>query len=233
VPQDAQCRDYGGKGHEKAQGHPGLIGTGAERMIEVAADPRGSERDDQTAARPSGRPGQRPAARRPWPGRGRGRGSRDIGGERSQLGAGPRGQRTTRPRAELIPAQPALHERILQRLDHQLAVSVTRPEPVTARRRRILRSCHHRHPRSDSTGKRSAAAPPRPESLPAARRTCAAGLTGARPELGSWYVPECQRMRSRAPQRVPRQRAGSHDQHRGAALRRLHGAHARSHQLTL
>ena len=122
-------------------------------MIEVAANPRGSEREDQAAARPGGRLGQRPAshrgqrAHRP----GRGRAGRDVDGERSQLIASLRSQRPGRPRAELIPGQPALHERVLQRLDYQLAVSVTRPEPATARRR-ILRSCHLRHPRSHKYG---------------------------------------------------------------------------------
>jgi hypothetical protein len=33
-----------------------------------------------------------------------------------------------------------VHERGLQRLDHLLAVGVARPEPVTARRCRVLRS---------------------------------------------------------------------------------------------
>ena len=37
----------------------------------------------------------------------------------------------------------AAHERGLQRLDHLLAVGVARPEPVTARRGRVVRSCHH------------------------------------------------------------------------------------------
>ena len=78
------------------------------------------------------------------PGRGR-----DVGGERGQVGAGPRGQRLARSRVEFAPGQPTLHERVLQRLDHLLAVGVPRPEPVTARRCRVLRSCHHRYlPRS-------------------------------------------------------------------------------------
>ena len=54
--------------------------------------------------------------------------------------------RPARPHVELVPGQPALHERVLQRLDHLLAVGVARPEPVTGRRGRVFRSCHHRHP---------------------------------------------------------------------------------------
>ena len=74
-----------------------------------------------------------------------GRFGRDVGGERGQLGASPRGQRPARPHVKLIPAQPAVHERLLQRLDHPFAVEVARPEPVTARRDRVLPSRHHRH----------------------------------------------------------------------------------------
>ena len=73
------------------------------------------------------------------------RGGRDVGGERGQLGAGPRGQRPACPHVELVPGQPTLHERVLQRLDHLLAVGVARPQPVTARRGRVLRSCRHRN----------------------------------------------------------------------------------------
>ena len=100
-------------------------------------------------------------ARRP----GRGRGGRDVGGERGQVGAGPRGERPARPRGEFVPGQPAVHERGLQRVDYLLAVGVARPEPVAARRGRVLRSCRHRHlPRSHDAGKRSAAAPRRPSA---------------------------------------------------------------------
>ena len=75
-----------------------------------------------------------------------GRAGRDVGGERGQVGAGPRGERPARPRVELVPGQPALHERVLQCLDHLLAIGVARPDPATARRCRVFRSCHHRHP---------------------------------------------------------------------------------------
>src|SRR4029077_19946400 len=34
---------------------------------------------------------------------------------------------------ELVLGQPTVHERVLQRLDHQLAVGVARPKPVIAR----------------------------------------------------------------------------------------------------
>jgi hypothetical protein len=50
-----------------------------------------------------------------------------------------------RSHAEFCPGQPTLHERVLQRLDHLLAVGVARAEPATARRGRVLRFCHHRH----------------------------------------------------------------------------------------
>jgi hypothetical protein len=59
--------------------------------------------------------------------------SRDVGGERGQVGERPRGEGAARPRVELVPGQPALDERVLQRLDHLLAVGVARPEPATAR----------------------------------------------------------------------------------------------------
>src|ERR1043165_2111236 len=47
-------------------------------------------------------------------------------------------------RAEFIPRPLAPHERGLQRLDHLLTVGVARSELITARRRRGLRSRHHR-----------------------------------------------------------------------------------------
>ncbi len=97
---------------------------------------------DWAAARASGRRRTRAGGRAGAAGAGRGR---DVGGERGQVGVGPRGQRLARPRAEFVPGQPAVHERVLQRLDHLLAVGVARPEPVTVRRSRVLRSCRHRH----------------------------------------------------------------------------------------
>ena len=70
--QDADCRAYGGKGQEKRQGSPRLIGRiGARDAVVVAIgrnqesqDPGGGGRDDQADARLGGRPGQRPAADR-------------------------------------------------------------------------------------------------------------------------------------------------------------------------
>jgi hypothetical protein len=109
---------------------------------------------------------------------------RDVGGERGQLGAGPRGQRPARPRAELVPGQPALHERVLQRLDDQLAVGVARPEPVTARRCRVLRSRHYRHPSlTQCRVKRSAAVPWRPCATRIRQDLPLPYLVGARTEL--------------------------------------------------
>ena len=72
APQDADSRAYGGKGQEKRQGSPGLIGRiGARDAMVVAVgrneesqDPRGGGRDDQADARLGGCPGQRPAADR-------------------------------------------------------------------------------------------------------------------------------------------------------------------------
>ena len=75
----------------------------------------------------------------------RGQATRDVGGERGQFAAGPRGERPARPHVELVPGQPPC-TCVLQRLDHLLAVGVGRPEPVTARRGRVFRSCHHRPP---------------------------------------------------------------------------------------
>jgi hypothetical protein len=51
VRQNAECRDYGGKGHEKAQASPGMvgIGSGAARVGE-ASEPHSGERDDQAEA---------------------------------------------------------------------------------------------------------------------------------------------------------------------------------------
>jgi hypothetical protein len=97
----------------------------------VFGNPPGDEPDDQADARLDGRRGQRPAGRG-----GRARqpgGGQDVGGERGQVCVGPRGQRPACARVELVPGQPAIRERVLQRLDQPLAVAVTRPEPVTAR----------------------------------------------------------------------------------------------------
>ena len=150
VHQDHQCSQYGGQGDEKEVLRPGIMGSGGGAGVEVGVDLHGGSRDEQAAARSSGRPGQRPAAgrgRRPSrAGRERaGRRGRDVGGQCGQVGAGPRGQRLAHPRVELSLGQPSMHEGGLQRLDHLLAVGVTRPEPVTARRCPVLRSCHHQH----------------------------------------------------------------------------------------
>src|ERR1700749_448414 len=67
--QDADCRAYGGKGQEKRQWSPGLIGRiGARDAVVVAVgrneesqDPRGGGRDDQAGARLGGRPPPRAA----------------------------------------------------------------------------------------------------------------------------------------------------------------------------
>jgi hypothetical protein len=122
----------------------------AIRIEDVGGKPHGGERDAQAAASSGRRPGQRPAAHRRRPPYRRrplrraccGPATRNVGGERGQLGSGPRGQRLARPHAEFVPCQLAPHERGLQRLDHPLAVGVARPELVAARRR-VLRSRHH------------------------------------------------------------------------------------------
>ena len=150
---DDQCREYGDDGQEHKRFSPGMVGIGAgAARIEDEGDPHGGERDDQAAARPSG-----------------------------QLGAGPRGERPARPRVELVPGQPAVHERVLQRVDHVFAVGLGCPEPVAAHRCRVFRSCRHRHLsplaqcRSSVCKPRWHRRPPRPQ-----RRT---GFAGVRPHL--------------------------------------------------
>ena len=93
---------------------------------------------------------------------------RDVGGERGQLGVSPRGNRPARSRVELVPGQPTVYERVLQHLDHLLAVGVARPEPEDPPLPGS-RSCRHRpSPGSRNAGKRSARFPAavRGESLP-------------------------------------------------------------------
>jgi hypothetical protein len=72
--------------------------------------------------------------------------SRNVGGERGQLGPGPRGERQARPHIKLVLVQAAVHERDLQRPNHLLAFGVTRPERLTARRCPLLRSHHDQAP---------------------------------------------------------------------------------------
>ena len=112
----------------------------------TAANAMTRQMPDPAAALASGRRRPGPAGRAAGPDRpsGGGRDGWDVGGERGQLGAGPRGERPARPLVELVPGR-RLHERVLQRLDHLLAVGVARPQPVTARRCRVLRSCRHRN----------------------------------------------------------------------------------------
>jgi hypothetical protein len=93
---------------------------------------------DPAAALASGRrrAGGGRAARGGW-------GWRNVGGEGGQVRVGPRGQRLARPCIEFVLGQPSVHERVLQRLDYLLAVGTACPQPVTARRCRVLRPCHH------------------------------------------------------------------------------------------
>ena len=160
--QDDKCRDHDGKGQEKQQASPAMMGAGAEaigiRIIDDVAGVRDCGRDDQQAARLDGGPCQRPAAcqggraRHPGPGPD-GRGgrviqpgrARDVGGDCVQLGVSSRGEHLARSCVEFVPGQPALRERVLQRVDHMLAVGVARPEAAKARCCRVLRSCDHRH----------------------------------------------------------------------------------------
>ena len=127
------CRDWKGSAR------------GGWMRVGMLGDPPGHGPDHQADARLDGRPGQRPAdpgtrARRT----GGGLTGRDIGDERRQVSIGPRHQRQSRSRVELVLDQPAVHECRPQRLDHQLAVSVRRPKPTTLHRERlVLRSCHH------------------------------------------------------------------------------------------
>jgi hypothetical protein len=111
------------------EGKPGAAGAAGERAgIEDAGAPHSSGCDGQAAACPGGGPGQRPAAdpdgrtRRP----GCGQPGGEVGGERGQVGAGPRGERLARPQVELVFGQHARHERGLERTDHLFAVGVRR-----------------------------------------------------------------------------------------------------------
>jgi hypothetical protein len=68
-----------------------------------------------------------------------------VGGERGQVRVGPRSQRLAHPRIQLIPAQPALHERGLQHADYLLAVGMTGPQVTAAHgcRPMVSRLWHH------------------------------------------------------------------------------------------
>ena len=126
MPHYARCRDYAEGSQEKHRQKEGMIGIGARTARNGdGGDPDGDGRDDQARACLDGRSGQRPAGGAG----GRGRdvvgipdGARDVGQERGQAGIGPRGERLAYPRVELVPGQPAVHERGLQRADHVLAV---------------------------------------------------------------------------------------------------------------
>jgi len=137
-PHDADCRDYGVNGQDKAPPNPGAPGgtggPGPGARIEDEGGPQGSSREGQADARTDGRPGQRSAARRGGRARrsGRRRGGRDVGGERGQLGAGPCGQRLARSRIKFVLGQPSMHECGLEGIDHLLAVGVACPEPLAA-----------------------------------------------------------------------------------------------------
>ena len=94
--------------------------------------------------------------------------SGDVGGDRSQLRIGPRGQHLPHPRAELLFGQPALHKRGLERLDHLLAIGVRRPQAAAASRacRYLVTRSHHSPapPRYKTHRKRSAVFFNRPSS---------------------------------------------------------------------
>ena len=60
---EGQCRQYGRRGYEKARG-PKMIGSGSGARIGEGGEPHSGGRDDQAAARPGSRPGQRPPAGR-------------------------------------------------------------------------------------------------------------------------------------------------------------------------
>ena len=118
--------------------------------IEVPHCPAGAECDSHAQARSGGRRGQRPPPRQGRPPRRArrrrdGGDGRDVDGQCGQVGVGPRGQRLAGPRVEFSLIQPSVYERVLQRLDYLLAVGVARPQPVTARRLPLLRSCHRQH----------------------------------------------------------------------------------------
>ena len=67
-----------------------------------------------------------------------GRAGRDVGGDRGQVGVGPRSERLARSGVEFVLGQLAVRERGFQRVDRLFAVGVGRPEPTAARR---CRSC--------------------------------------------------------------------------------------------
>jgi hypothetical protein len=95
-------------------------------LVEDAGAPHGGGCDGQAGARPGGCLGHGPAADpgglARWPGYGRS--GWDVGGERGQVGVGPRRQRLAHPQVEFVLGQHALHERGLERADHVLAVGV-------------------------------------------------------------------------------------------------------------
>src|ERR1022692_766402 len=59
--------------------------------------------------------------------RGRGQPGRDVGGESGQVCIGPRGERAVRAQVQLVLGQPAMDERVLERVDHVLTIGVGRP----------------------------------------------------------------------------------------------------------
>ena len=141
-------------------GPPGS--TGSRRMTApMAAAVMIRQMPDLAAALASGR---RRAGAGGRVGRGCGRGGRDVGGERGQVGVGPRGERLARSRVEFVLGQPTVHERVLQRVDYLLAVGVARPELVAARRGPgpAVLFVTGTSPARTMQAKRSAAAPRRP-----------------------------------------------------------------------
>src|SRR5262249_36866574 len=68
-------------------------------------------------------------------------------GNCGQLRIGPRYKRPARPRGELVLGQPAPYERVLEDVDHLLAVSIGRPDvaPALYGRHLVPRSRRHQH----------------------------------------------------------------------------------------
>src|SRR5215470_11486504 len=73
--------------------------------------------------------------------------ARTVGGERGEVRIGPCGKHLADPYVQLVPGQPALHERGLDGVDHVLAVSVRRPQTAVIGYgcgHLVARFCDHR-----------------------------------------------------------------------------------------
>ena len=147
VDHDEQCREYGGKGHQEARERQGPgEGSGGAARIGEAVDLHGGEGDDQAAARPGSRPGQRPA-----PGRvGRaGPAGAGLAGCRRRGRPGPRRSARPAPGPLVYRVRPWSAVRARTRSSPpRLPARGRRGLPaarVTASRCRVLRSCHRRH----------------------------------------------------------------------------------------